>query len=244
MSVTKDDLFDYDEGKSYTIGDGKAEMSFTYTGESNSQSNGLKYLQIKNQSASALYFAFCTTSKCDCHVCQEWIRFETIPLVDEPGWTVGCVVVEPFQTKVERFCSQWDCIGTCFLGSWPSEVKKTMLFDYDETRDYTIAGGKAELCFSYQKPQPASQQVKENNQNQNQNSRKSGGLGVAGANNQNSRTGGALGVLGAISTANQVYIGGKFVQDIFDGTTGPEDNALADVIGNALEGVAGGCVIS
>jgi hypothetical protein len=240
-TVRREMLFDYDEGSNYTIGDGKAELSFTHTGQSNVQSSGLKYLRMQNHGADTLFFAFCTTSTCQCHICQEWLVFETIPIVDKPNWTVGRVIVEPFRSRTERFCSQWDCIGACFLASWPSEIKREMLFDYDETKDYTIGGGKAELCFAHKMPQPASNQLLHRNSIDSSNRSSRANSAPSGRRMSGAFQAGA-GIIKAASAVNHAYQGAQFINDVFDGTTGPEDNGVADAIGTALDSAE--CTIS
>lgn len=212
-AVTRDEMFDYDEGTNYTIGGGKADVSFTSM--SVPLLSGLKYLQTKNHSDTPLHFAYCTTSRCRCEICQEWLKFETIPLVDTPGWTVGQIIVEPAQSKIDRFCVQWDCIGACFLGAWPAAITKSMLFDYDETRDYTIAGGKAELCFTHQKPQPAAQSVKSNDSSTGKSALAAG--------------------LGAVGMLSDAYKGASLAYDVFDG---PDNGDFADSIGDSIGSIA------
>ncbi|TMW62259.1 hypothetical protein Poli38472_009752 [Pythium oligandrum] len=151
-------LFDYDEGTSYAVGGGKADLSFTNAkDEEEEESSKVKHLRVQNRGSFALFFVFCTTSQCQCNICQEWLSLETHPLADIYGWTYGYSRVEPNSTRVARFCSQWKCTGTCFVSQLPMQVTKDMLIEFDENRDYSIAGGLVELHFTHELPEDASQ---------------------------------------------------------------------------------------
>jgi hypothetical protein len=109
----------------------------------------MKYLLLQNHTNQRLIFIFCTISQCTCDICQEWISVETAPFADRDGSTYGRIEVGPYGNRIDRFCSKWDCVGDCFFAYIPGQISVASMFDYDESRSYTVNNGQATVDFCH-----------------------------------------------------------------------------------------------
>ncbi|GAB9470204.1 hypothetical protein Gpo141_00007456 [Globisporangium polare] len=100
-----------------------------------------KVLHAINHSNKPLYFVFCTISHCTCSLCMEWIGVERFLFAGSTTATFGVMVVDANSTRLDEFCSNWDCVGQGYFGDLPSAVTFEAMFNYDERTSYTLRNG-------------------------------------------------------------------------------------------------------
>ncbi|TMW62264.1 hypothetical protein Poli38472_009757 [Pythium oligandrum] len=147
--IKKEMLAEMTDEREYSHDNGGAKMRFTHTPNI---LDGVKYVHTQNHSESMLYFAFCTNSPCKCHVCEQWIKAETIPIANWGRATY--LPVEPLSQRIDLFCDQWSCIGACFFDQLPPKMEKEMLFDFGSTTNFDFGHGRATLRIT-DKPDPS-----------------------------------------------------------------------------------------
>ncbi|TMW62265.1 hypothetical protein Poli38472_009758 [Pythium oligandrum] len=149
--IKKDMLVEYADEQNYVIDNGGAKLRFTHKPQVFDKA---KYVHIQNHSESMIYFAFCTNSPCKCHVCEQWIKAETTPVLNWGRATYGYLPVEPLGQRIDRFCDLWSCTGACFFDQLPQKMEKEMLFDFGSTTNFDFGDGRATLRIT-DKPDPS-----------------------------------------------------------------------------------------
>ncbi|TMW62261.1 hypothetical protein Poli38472_009754 [Pythium oligandrum] len=147
-------LLPFHKHKGYKYGKDRAKVHFTDHPEVSSPDTpgDLNCIHIENLSASTLYFAFCTTSRCECDVCLTWLKHEKIPFVNVGNATYGYFRVDGFSQRVDHFCGQWTFDGACVFNESPDAMAREMLLGFESHKTYLFANLAKVHCVRVPEP--------------------------------------------------------------------------------------------